>query len=272
MHAYDQIGNRTSASKNFVYDGWAMIQETSGAEKNSYVYGVDLSGTLQGAGTIGGLLSANLSGTNRFSTKYSDGETRLVYYGRRYYSPTLSRWMSMDSIGEKGGANLYGFVGNAPIHRHDILGRIYGVVLKIIEADLLSPGMGHKYGHQWVETDSSSYGWYPVNDPSFWEAIFGTDGEIKSPDREYEGKVSDITWETEKATSSWFIFSKVLEAGKSIGKKCNCADKGDVLDCINAFAGEYSGKWALWRSCRTFSEAALSACCLKTGQKTVNEY
>ena len=39
----------------------------------------------------------------RFSTKYHDDETGLVYYGYRYYSPNLGRWLSRDPIGERGG-------------------------------------------------------------------------------------------------------------------------------------------------------------------------
>jgi RHS repeat-associated protein len=53
-------GGRTC---RYLYDGWAMIQEKTGTQTNSYVYGLDLSGSMQGAGTIGGILSANLNGT-----------------------------------------------------------------------------------------------------------------------------------------------------------------------------------------------------------------
>jgi len=35
------------------------------------------------------------------STKYLDKETGLYYYGYRYYSPTLGRWLSRDPIGEE---------------------------------------------------------------------------------------------------------------------------------------------------------------------------
>ena len=38
----------------------------------------------------------------RFSTKYTDDETDLVYYGYRYYSPEMGRWMNRDPIGEEG--------------------------------------------------------------------------------------------------------------------------------------------------------------------------
>jgi RHS repeat-associated protein len=50
----------------------------------------------------------------RFSTKYQDDETGLLYYGYRYYDPGTGRWPNRDPIGQWGGDNLYGFVGNAP--------------------------------------------------------------------------------------------------------------------------------------------------------------
>ena len=49
----------------------------------------------------------------RFSTKYQDDETDLLYYGYRYYSANAGRWNSRDPIGESGGKNLYAFVSNA---------------------------------------------------------------------------------------------------------------------------------------------------------------
>jgi RHS repeat-associated protein len=61
----------------------------------------------------------------RFSTKHADGETGLVYYGYRSYSPSLGRWLSRDPIGEEGGDNLYGFTGNDGINRVDFLGQDY---------------------------------------------------------------------------------------------------------------------------------------------------
>jgi len=46
----------------------------------------------------------------------------LYYYGYRYYSSELGRWISRDPIGERGGLNLFGFVGNSPIVATDLLG------------------------------------------------------------------------------------------------------------------------------------------------------
>jgi hypothetical protein len=43
-------------------------------------------------------------------------------YGYRYYHPQTGRWINRDPIEESGGLNLYGFVGNSPIIRIDILG------------------------------------------------------------------------------------------------------------------------------------------------------
>jgi RHS repeat-associated protein len=58
-----------------------------------------------------------------FSTKYTDNETDLVYYGYRYYSPALGRWLSRDPIEEQGGLNLYAFVNNDPVNKVDVIGR-----------------------------------------------------------------------------------------------------------------------------------------------------
>jgi RHS repeat-associated protein len=171
---YDYMSRRVaktvgSTTHRFLYDGWAMIQEKTGTQTNSYVYGLDLSGSLQGAGMIGGILAASLNGTQafyfydangnvtdlaasngtslahyewdpygnatvstgiiasanpfRFSTKYTDDETGLLYYGYRYYVPGVGRWVNRDPIEESGGINMFGFTLNAPVARFDVLGK-----------------------------------------------------------------------------------------------------------------------------------------------------
>ncbi len=176
-NAYDYQGRRIlksagSVTNDFVYDGWNLYREIETAGRvtvtNIYVWGLDLSGTLQGAGGVGGLLAVLRNGVPYFpcydangnvtdyldangtvvahreygpfgmttvaagplvhdlhfwfSTKYLDEETRLYYYGYRYYLPELGRWLNRDNIGEDGGLNLYAITGNDPANKTDYLG------------------------------------------------------------------------------------------------------------------------------------------------------
>jgi len=59
---------------------------------------------------------------HRFSTKYFDSEASLYYYGYRFYSPVLMRWLNRDPIEEQGGLNLYGFCGNSSVYKIDLNG------------------------------------------------------------------------------------------------------------------------------------------------------
>ncbi|MBI2927417.1 MAG: hypothetical protein HYY24_17105 [Verrucomicrobia bacterium] len=182
--------------RKFLYDGWNLVTELNWTNNNvirSYVWGLDLSGSEQGAGGVGGLLlvkpasgnplfvaydgngnvtglidatagttsaqyeygpfgeTIRMSGTGtvakdnpvRFSTKYQDDESDLLYYGYRYYSPITGRWMSRDPLGDeaflafysRGNGSrerallrlealkpLYEFAGNTPIIVTDSLG------------------------------------------------------------------------------------------------------------------------------------------------------
>ena len=172
----------------YVYDGNVVVQEQdqNNAPKVSYTRGTDLSGTIQGAGGIGGLLARtdNSLGTSayyfadgngnitcmldgnqavaasylydpygrilsqsgwlananlyRFSSKESQINSGLVYYGYRLYDPNLQRWPNKDPIEDRafaegptkspGGAgddlNLYRFAGNSPAAHYDSLGLV----------------------------------------------------------------------------------------------------------------------------------------------------
>jgi RHS repeat-associated protein len=56
------------------------------------------------------------------STKYTDSETGLLYYGHRYYQPQNGRWVSRDPIQEQGGILVHGFCHNNPVSMIDING------------------------------------------------------------------------------------------------------------------------------------------------------
>lgn len=167
-----------------LYQGWNLIAEVDATVSTEtltkqYFWGLDLSGSMQGAGGVGGLLmfkegfsqylpmydamgnvhgmltaaaktfasgtyaageivagyefdafgqtireSGPISTSNpmRYSTKYTDGDTGLVYYGLRYYSPSLGRFINKDPIAESGGLNLYAFVANNAVNGYDYLG------------------------------------------------------------------------------------------------------------------------------------------------------
>ena len=60
---------------------------------------------------------------HRFSTKYFDPETCLYYYGYRFYSPSLMRWLNRDPIEEDGGLNLYGFCEGNALKHFDPIGK-----------------------------------------------------------------------------------------------------------------------------------------------------
>ena len=65
------------------------------------------------------------------------------YYGYRYYSTDLGRWINRDPIQERGGLNVYGFVDNEPVSRIDMWGlSAAGTVamtiwMPIVESDFL---------------------------------------------------------------------------------------------------------------------------------------
>jgi len=48
----------------------------------------------------------------RFNTKYTDDDSGLLYYGFRLYSPSFSRWINRDPIGEYGGVQFYLMAAN----------------------------------------------------------------------------------------------------------------------------------------------------------------
>ncbi|MBN1674719.1 MAG: RHS repeat-associated core domain-containing protein, partial [Kiritimatiellae bacterium] len=172
--AWNGSGYATTNETRFLYDGWRVIAELSADNtvSNSYVWGLDLSQSLEGAGGIGGLLamtdssadsylyfydgngnvthlyatdgntqvaayeydpfgnitksSGSMAETNtlRFSTKPFEPNHGLGYWGERWYSSNLGRWVNRDRRGVKGGINLYNFVRNGPAGFVDTRGDI----------------------------------------------------------------------------------------------------------------------------------------------------
>ena len=57
-----------------------------------------------------------------FTGLYRHSKSNLDLATYRPYDPDLGRWLSRDPIGETGGINLYGYVGNNPVNATDPLG------------------------------------------------------------------------------------------------------------------------------------------------------
>ena len=213
VEAYNGTSWITNLAERFVYDGWNLLDEqnaTNNAVIRSYMWGLDLSGTMQGAGGVGGLISVEQPGSTmvnfatydcngnlvglidsgnaqvnaaheygpfgellratgpmafvnpfRFSTKYQDDETAMLYYGYRYYDPPTGRWFSKDPIGEGGGVNLYNFCADAPLEITDIFG------LAALQG--CPPCVCKKVNYGSVPTTLSSY----PNNPSLGIATIG---------------------------------------------------------------------------------------------------
>ncbi|NLE68043.1 MAG: hypothetical protein GX608_11530 [Lentisphaerae bacterium] len=68
VYAWDSESWILTSDSRFLYDGWNLIRDLQptapSPQTNFYVWGLDLSGSLQGAGGIGGLLSATFNATN----------------------------------------------------------------------------------------------------------------------------------------------------------------------------------------------------------------
>lgn len=58
----------------------------------------------------------------RYSSKRTDEETGLIYFGRRYYDPTLLNWITPDPKGLEEGPNLYAYCLANPLRYCDVWG------------------------------------------------------------------------------------------------------------------------------------------------------
>jgi RHS repeat-associated protein len=94
----------------------ALVNRADGTVTAAYEYN-PFGETLRSTGTYAATNSF------RFSTKYTDVETQFIYYGYRYYNPSLGRWLGRDPLEEKGGLHLYAFVQNNPVNAWDALGK-----------------------------------------------------------------------------------------------------------------------------------------------------
>ena len=66
VHDWNGSGYSAQTTNRFIYDGWNLLATLDGQSNllQSFVWGLDLSGTLQGAGGVGGLLQVSFLGSS----------------------------------------------------------------------------------------------------------------------------------------------------------------------------------------------------------------
>jgi RHS repeat-associated protein len=113
---------------SYLYDGKGNVTTVLDSSQNTvatYVYD-EFGKVVSKTGT--------LDQPFQFSTKYYDQQTGLNYYGYRFYSAALGRWINRDPLGEEGGINLYAFVENDPVNWVDPWG---------LSRVVYDPALGH---------------------------------------------------------------------------------------------------------------------------------
>jgi RHS repeat-associated protein len=63
-------------------------------------------------------------------------DSGLILTRFRAYDPRTARWLSRDPIGERGGMNLYGYVGGDPVNRWDPTGEFWIVPVVIVAGSI----------------------------------------------------------------------------------------------------------------------------------------
>ena len=167
--------------------------DATGAIVASYVY--DAFGrTLASAGSQAELFRF------RFSTKYHDSESGLVYFGYRFYSPSLARWLTRDPLEEQGGLNLYEFCGNDAIGQVDPYGLSEGQIKEFAKKMAVK-----LFWHNVAEKFFRWYKKWPISADMLLMAVHGKagpgrhvfpeDGQLAAAiksSQEYKNVISDL--------------------------------------------------------------------------------
>jgi RHS repeat-associated protein len=83
-----------------------------------------------------------------YASYFRHGASKLWLTVFRAYDPNQGRWLSRDPLGEAGGLNLYGYVGNDPVNATDPLGLcgFWDGVVDALPGALEGAGNGVLYG------------------------------------------------------------------------------------------------------------------------------
>ncbi|MBK1884269.1 RHS repeat-associated core domain-containing protein [Luteolibacter pohnpeiensis] len=115
------------------------ITDTSGVIVERYRY-VAFGGVTVLTPSFSVRTSSLYNWTTLFHGEDADLETGWYNYGYRYYLTELGRWPSRDPIEERGGINLYGFVGNNGVNWVDELGLSFKIETNEVDGQIIANG------------------------------------------------------------------------------------------------------------------------------------
>ena len=153
LHRWTRIlekdGTATLSDRRFIWSGTEVLEQRNGTSTStaqryfpqgvrqgstSYYYTRDHLGSIRevtnNSGTVVARydydpygrrtkLSGSFNSDFGFTGHYFHQQSGLHFAPYRAYSADLGRWLSRDPIGEAGGINLYGYVGNNPVNLWD---------------------------------------------------------------------------------------------------------------------------------------------------------
>ena len=225
----------------------------------------------------------------RFSTKYYDDESGFFYYGKRFYSPMLCRWINRDPIDEDGGVNLYGFCSNRSISSFDKVGTdiwventtaVYGLHQRVC-VTTWEQDSGGKYccnGVRYRKAGKSCIS-FGVAQGRTVDTMDSFSGDGGSSDSDGSGD-SSVSADEARGKNSRSKFPKGFDGpnqngdgqvyrddrapSTGIGFKLStdndpCFDM-DVRDYMDGLVGQGANYSLLFQNCRSFSQAVFNQC------------
>jgi RHS repeat-associated protein len=202
-------------------------------------------------------------------------KNRVQISGYRYYSPRLGRWITRDPIGEKGGRNLLGFVGNNPISRIDKTGLLPAVVDDIIDY-LLNPYgtvFWECYRNVNIEGLEALEHAYLYRGPYPWQPALQAGAEGEGIGFSGGDETSrEVSFQPNKCRRLFIKKSGRIKTGNFIHTSCNCMTEEQVWSCIKNYRPrkEYS-KFPIY-VCLNWADEAIKKCCLRREWRTIKNH